>query len=460
LTAFDTIAAIATPPGIGAVAIVRISGPQARQVADACFQSARARKARAAQLRRGWVRDPRSGQRVDEALRADFFAPHSYTGEDVVELHTHGGSGVVALCLSCVLAAGARLAAAGEFTRRAFLNGRMDLAQAEAVADIISAESRLAARAAATRLEGILGSALRSFGAQLREFLIAIQAHVDYPDEVPPPDSGALQRCVHGQLTRIDQLLAGADAAQALRNGLDCVISGPPNAGKSSLLNALLQAERAIVSDIPGTTRDIVEDSVAVDGVLLRLRDTAGLRRSADELEAQGIDRARRAIAGAALVIVVIDGSRFPGADEIAALEATRDVTRIVLCNKADLGERGVEQVLALAAAPPAARQAAVRGSVRWPATIAALRREIAGLGWGGVTDPGNALLANARQSAALTRAREALEHAAETLDAAVPADLLSGDLAAALSAYGELTGEEVSAEVLDGIFARFCVGK
>lgn len=452
----DTIAAIATPPGVSAVAIVRLSGPDARAIAAACFEPARGGPLRAAHARRGWVRDPSSKAHVDDALALLFAAPHSYTGEDVVELHVHGGAGVVASVLAHVVAAGARLAAPGEFTRRAFVNGKLDLAQAEAVADLIDAQSRQAAAAAAARLEGALGRALREMRESLTARLVEIEAHVDYPDEVPAPSTAGLAAIVREQVARIDALLAGSGAARALRDGIDCVIAGPPNAGKSSLLNALLDAERAIVSDMPGTTRDIVEDRVAVDGVVLRLRDTAGLRATTDMIEAEGVARARRAIGDAELVLVVLDGSRPLGSDAQEALAASAGRPRIVLRNKLDLGDAGVD-----VPAQEPARSLRIDGSVRWPQTIAAMREAIARLGWGGGATAANvALVANARQIQSLTRAREALTHAQATLDADAPLDLLAGDMRAAIAAYGEVTGETVTEDVLDGIFARFCVGK
>jgi tRNA modification GTPase len=452
----DTIAAIATPPGVAAIAIVRISGPDARRIAAACFEPLRGGPLRDAHARRGWVRDPATLARVDDALALLFAAPHSYTGEDVVELHVHGGAGVVAAVLAQIVAAGARLAAPGEFTRRAFVNGKLDLAQAEAVADLIDAQSRQAAAAAAARLEGSLGRALREMREALTARVVEIEAHVDYPDEVPEPDCMALAASVRGQAERVDALLEGSGAARALRDGLDCVIAGPPNAGKSSLLNALLDAERAIVSDIPGTTRDIVEDRVAVDGVVLRLRDTAGLRAAADRIEAEGVARARHAIDAAELVILVLDGSQPLGPEAREALAASAGRPRIVLRNKLDRGDAGADGV-----AQEPDRSLRIDGSVRWPQTIDATRAAIARLGWGGSAIAANAaLVANARQIEALVRAREALAHAQATLDAGAPVDLLAGDLRAAIAAYGEVTGETVTEDVLDGIFARFCVGK
>jgi len=459
----DTIAAVATPPGVAAVAIVRISGPDAIAVASACFEPSRAGAWRAQRMRRGWVRDPRTGERVDDALAVAFPAPHSYTGEDVVEVHVHGGAGVVASCMLSALGSGARLAQPGEFTRRAFVNGRMDLAQAEAVADVIDAQSRLAAKAAVNRLDGAVGRALSELRRELMARLVEIEAHVDYPDEVDAPPGGDTAALVRAQRDEVGLLVAGAGAAKVLRDGIDCVIAGPPNAGKSSLLNALLDAERAIVSNVPGTTRDVIEDRVAVDGVVLRLRDTAGLRHAADAIEAQGVARARAAIEQAELILLVIDGSHPLGDDERAAIELTDGRARIVICNKGDLGDTGVRELRERRpdVVADGLRTAFVAGSVRERTFIAAVRAQIARLGWGGgAIDANAALVANVRQIEALVRAREALDHALATIDAGHPIYLLSGDLRAAIAAYGEVTGETVTQEVLDGIFSRFCVGK
>jgi tRNA modification GTPase len=459
----ETIAAVATPPGVAAVAIVRISGARARKIADTCFEPSTRGDWHPQRMRHGRMIDRARGDTLDDALGVLFPAPHSYTGEDVVEFHLHGGAGVVSSCLALVLANGARLAQPGEFTRRAFVNGRMDLAQAEAVADLIGAESKLAAKAAAARLEGAAGRGLRDMRAELMARLVEIEAHVDYPDEVPPPDAGVLGECVRSQRKRIADLLAGAGAARALRDGIDCVIAGPPNAGKSSLLNALVDAERAIVSDIPGTTRDIVEDRVAVDGVVLRLRDTAGLRATTDVIEAEGVARARAAVDGAELVVLVLDGSVALGSDARMAIDVTAGRPRIVICNKADLGDTGRRQILEEypEAAVDTPASSFVDGSMHDTATIKRIRVAVARLGWGGAAIDANAsLVANTRQIEALLRAGEALAHAEATIADAHPIDLLSGDLRAAIASYGEVTGETVTEEVLDGIFSRFCVGK
>ncbi len=414
-------------------------------------------------MRRGALIDPVSGVRVDDALAVGFWAPRSYTGEDVVELHVHGGAGIAQTCLQIVLAAGARLAQPGEFTRRAFCNGRMDLAQAEAVADLIEAETRLAVRAAATRLEGELGRRISELRAEILARLVEIEAAVDYPDEVEAPDPLALAQCITAQASAVRALLAFSNTGRVLRDGVVCTIAGPPNAGKSSLLNALVRSERAIVSPQPGTTRDIVEERFVVEGVVVHARDTAGLRVTTDPIEAEGVARARAAIADGALCICVLDGSAQADGDAFAALEATAARPRIVLANKADIGRTGTDALLR--AQPSIGANSSthvfIAGSVRDAATIASVRAAIASLSWGGgVIDAGHALVVNARQIEALTRAGESLAHARATLEADLPIDLLAFDLRAAASAYGEVVGETVTEEVLDGIFARFCVGK
>lgn len=459
----DTIAAVATPPGVSAVSIIRISGPRAHDIARACFvPRSHADPPSQARLQRGWVCDPHTRDHIDDALAAHFFAPRSFTGEDLVELHVHGGAGVISSCLMVVLRLGARLAAPGEFTKRAFLNGRIDLAQAEAVADLIAAETERAAKAAAHRLAGEVGASLRGVREQLLDRLVEIEAHVDYPDEVAQPDVVALGAALAMQLERVCALLSGSRGARILRDGIACVIAGPPNAGKSSLLNALLQAERAIVSDVPGTTRDVIEDRIVVDGVVLRLFDTAGLRKTSDRIEAEGVTRAGRAIDTAELVIVVIDGSQKLDANAEIALEQTKDVPRIVLCNKLDLGSAGFDELEHRfpGLAQGANGNAFIAGSVTWPAAIEKIRQAIATLGWGGAIDANAALVANARQIEALTRAQKSLGDALATIEHAQPIDMVCVDLREAIAACGEVSGDTVTEEVLDGIFSRFCVGK
>ncbi|MDQ6781412.1 MAG: tRNA uridine-5-carboxymethylaminomethyl(34) synthesis GTPase MnmE [Candidatus Eremiobacteraeota bacterium] len=461
MTDSHTIAAIATPPGVSAIAVLRISGPQAHAIGCRCFAPRRAvSRPRAACLHRGWLLDARDATHVDDALAVWFYAPASYTGEDLLELHVHGGTGVASSALASALHSGARLAAPGEFTRRAYLNRRLDLAQAEAVADLINAETGRAARAAVTRLEGSTGNTLRTLRGALFAQLVAIEAHVDYPDEVPAPDLAVIARCIATQRSAIGALLADAAGAKALRDGIDCVIAGPPNAGKSSLLNALLEAERAIVSPLPGTTRDIIEGHVAVEGVVLRLRDTAGLRATPDAIEAEGVERAKKALREAELGLVVIDASKPLSEEDRGVLALSHGKTRLLVGNKLDLGGAGVAE-LRTHAERAGEQERMVLGSVLTVGVVDEIRQAIAALGWGGrVPDAQNALVANSRQIEALTRATEALDQADETLRRGLPSDLLCPDLRDAAAAYGEVTGEDVSAEIIEQIFARFCVGK
>ena len=353
-----TIAAVATPPGKGAIAIVRCSGPDARAIAARVFRSRDALRDRVATY--GEIVDV-DGAVIDRGLALAMDAPRTVTGEDVVELHVHGSPVVARETLRALLHAGARAAAPGEFTRRAFLNGKLDLSAAEAVADVIDAESRAAARAAQANLAGALRAAVDDARAALSAVLEELAGAIDYPDEVPEPPRSRVQAVVDGVDARLDALVRDWERGRLVREGVSLAIVGPPNAGKSSLLNALLGEERAIVSEIAGTTRDVIEESFAIDGVPVRVLDTAGLRASDDAIERIGIDRARRALGAAAVALVVVDGSRALDADAREVLRATRDRERVVLFNKRDLGtagfdardERGTRRAVGLARSTP-----------------------------------------------------------------------------------------------------------
>ena len=402
----ETIAAIATPPGRGAIAIVRCSGPDARQIVARVFRSRAPLADRVATY--GEILDV-DGAVLDRGLALAMDAPRTVTGEDVVELHVHGSPVVARETLRALLHAGARAAGPGEFTRRAFLNGKLDLSAAEAVADVIDAESRAGARAAQANLTGGLRAAIDAIAAPIATVLEEL--------------AGAIGRLV--------------------REGLTLAIVGPPNAGKSSLLNALLGEERAIVAAIAGTTRDVIEERFFIDGIAVRVLDTAGLRESDDPVERIGIERARRALEGAAVALVVIDGARPLDADAQA-----------VLFNKSDLGRAGFD-------AREAPEADALLGSVLDAATIAALQRAVAHSGWGSEhIDLTRAHLASARQADAVARARESLQRVRATLDAGDALDLIAPELLAATAALGEITGAVATEAILDGVFARFCIGK
>jgi tRNA modification GTPase len=391
---------------------------------------------------------------IDRGLALAMDAPRTVTGEDVVELHVHGSPVVARETLRALLHAGARAAAPGEFTRRAFLNGKLDLSAAEAVADVIDAESRAAARAAQANLAGALRATVDGTRASLSAVLEELAGAIDYPDEVPEPPRARVQAVVDDVDARLAALVRDWERGRVVREGVSLAIVGPPNAGKSSLLNALLGEERAIVSEIAGTTRDVIEESFAIDGVPVRVLDTAGLRASDDAVERIGIDRARRALGAAAIALVVVDGSRALDADAGDVLCATRGRERVVLFNKRDLGTAGFD-------ARDAAERDALSGSAFEAATLDAMRRAIATIGWDGESvDLARPHLASARQADAVARAREALAHAGATLAAHEPVDLIAPELLATVAALGEITGAAATEAVLDGVFARFCIGK
>jgi tRNA modification GTPase len=447
----DTIAAIATPPGQGAIAIVRCSGPAARSIVERVFRSKSPLVDRMATY--GTIVDAK-GQTIDRGLAIAMDGPRTVTGEDLVELHVHGSPITSRETLRGLLAAGARLAEPGEFTRRGFLNGKLDLSAAEAVADLIAAESVAAAQAATANLNGGLQRLIRALQAEVRTILEELAGSIDFPDEVAAPDGGAISARVRALGDRLSELARNGERGRFVREGLSLAIAGPPNAGKSSLLNAFLEEERAIVSPFAGTTRDTIEETFSIDGVLVRAIDTAGLRAGAGGIERIGIERTRATLASALLAVIVVDGSLPLSPDARNVLAETRERRRIVFFNKRDAGRAGYDQ-------REAPEGAAIFGSVFDPETLEHLKSEIARLGWQGETiDATRPHLAGARQMEALERARSALELVSATLAGGFPLDLIANDLLAASAALGEITGGAATEELLDGIFARFCIGK
>ena len=370
----------------------------------------------------------------------------------MLELHLHGSPVVARDAVRAMLACGARLAQPGEFTRRAFFNGKMDLHAAAAVANVIDAETSAAARAALANLDGGLTAAVRALRERLAAILEELAGTIDFPDEVPEPDRGALELRLTPVLSALRTLNRDGEVGRLLREGVSVAIVGPPNAGKSSLLNALLGADRAIVSEVPGTTRDTIEESVVIDGVPIRLIDTAGIRAHADRLESSGIERTGRALAAARIALVVLDGSRPLADDARAIVKRTHGRERILFYNKADLGTSGVQ-----ADRGPGI----VVGSVAEPATLDALRRAIASLGWGGETiDASRPHLAALYEFDAVNAAIEALASALDTLRSAEPLDFVTTGVQRAFSALGHVSEQVAAEEVVDGIFSRFCIGK
>ncbi len=476
----DTIAAIATPPGTGGVAIVRISGPDAftigRMLCRFPNQSQTENGLPASHtLTYGHVMDPVTGETVDEVLVAFMRAPRTYTREDVVEINAHGGPLVVRRILDLALSSGARAARPGEMTLRAFLNGRLDLAQAEAVMALINAESDAGRRLAMRQLQGDLSERVHAARTAALGALVRIEASIDFPEEeVPPPDPVELAAFITEARNTVADLLAGADRGRVLRDGLRVAIVGRPNVGKSSLLNALLRTERAIVTSIAGTTRDTVEERAIVGGIALHLVDTAGLTVTDDPVERIGVQRSRKAARSADLLLFVVDGARALTLEDAAAAADLRAVLSEDDATEAvDGSTRNAAHVLLVvnkADLPAAVTSAQVEAF--WPGVpaigcscvasggTASLEAAIADLALGGQTHTSDALVASARHRDALRRAAGHLAEADATLAAGTPLDFVSIDLRAALDALGEITGETATGDLLDRIFSEFCIGK
>ncbi len=458
----DTIAAIATPLGEGGLAVIRLSGPGAFQVADACFEPVGKSALKPSQAPSHTIhygRVVRRGQMVDEVLLAVMRAPRTFTREDVVEISCHGGLLPAKLVLDAVLESGARLAQPGEFTKRAFLNGRLDLAQAEAVADLIQARTELALGAAHEQLAGKLSQRINQLRDEMLKTLAHIEAHIDFPDEDIAPDTR--KKLIHrleSGLAFMDELLRTANEGQILRRGIRAAIIGRPNVGKSSLLNQLLGHERAIVSPIPGTTRDTIEETANLRGLPIVFVDTAGLRESGDEIEVEGIRRSRETLARAELILHVLDAAEpLTSADQIYLAEFAGK-KRILVCNKIDLPRR-----LTWTAAdekgkppPPVVNVSCVTGE-----GMEALKDAIKELVWSGAIKAEMLqVMINSRHQEALQRARTAAQQTIEALRADLSLDLVAMDLRIAVNAIGEIVGSTTTEDLLDSIFSQFCIGK
>ena len=453
----STIAAIATAPGAGGIAVVRLSGPESYAVAAQVFHPANpAKKVEDAKGYTALFGTFVEGTDVfDEGVALFFRAPHSYTGEDVVELSCHGGSAVARRLVESCIAAGAAPAAPGEYTRRAFLNGKLGLTQAEAVMDLVSADGRQGAALANASLNGALA---RKIGAE-KEALTALQAHlaawVDFPEEdVPELDTVQLQGTLSGVQTELEELIRNYDAGAVLREGVDCAIVGRPNAGKSTLLNLLAGFDRAIVTPVAGTTRDVVEQAVQLGEVRLNLFDTAGLRQTDDAIEAEGIRRSWKKLDEAGLVLAVFDGSEPLTKEDLALAQRCAGRPAIALVNKEDKPTRFDAGMIAddfVMVIPVCCREEGSRGVIA--AAVARL------LGTSRI-DPHAASLSGQRQLAAATRARDAVDGALEAMRGGFGLDAVSVCVDDALDALCELTGENASENVINEVFERFCVGK
>ena len=451
----DTIAAIATPSGTGGIAVIRISGTRAIPIAEAVFRKSGTQRQTLSEAASHTVHHghiERDGVRIDEVLVTLLRAPRTFTREETVEISCHGGRVVTRQVLEALLAAGARLAEPGEFTLRAFLNGRLDLTQAEAVADLIHARTTLAAQAAVQQMGGRLSERLQGIRDDLLNLLAHVEAHIDFPEEDIAPDSrDRMLLRLDTARSSIRRLRLTATEGRILREGVRVAIVGRPNAGKSSLLNLLLGSDRAIVSAIPGTTRDTVEECATVRGLPLVFVDTAGLRETQDPVEAEGIRRSLRAANEADLILHVLDGTQPPGSALEELGEALSQKPKIRIRNKADL--------------PTVWDASTLRESVALSATTGAGLEDLkaamdARLGTQDLSADHWNLTVNARQSTALEQAEASLTRTYDTLSRGDSLELVALDLRATLGALGEITGHVTTDALLDAIFSQFCLGK
>jgi tRNA modification GTPase len=443
--------ATAVAPGQGSVAIVRISGPRALLIGRRLFAAPGRQEWQSHRVLYGHVVDPASGERVDEALLLLMRAPRSFTREDVVELHCHGGLVAVRRVLELVLAAGARRALPGEFSQRAFLNGRLDLTRAEAIGEMVSARSRRAAQLAMAGIDGGLQRRLTALRGRLLDQLAELEARVDFEEDLPPLDGAAVADELAAVRAELAQLVAEARQGELLREGLRVAIVGRPNVGKSSLLNRLSRRERAIVTDLPGTTRDLLESELVLDGVPLTLLDTAGIRPTSDPVERLGIARSREALAAADAVLLLFDlQAGWTADDEALRQQVPAGVPLLVVGNKAD----AAGLVPGVAAPPAQVCMSALSGD-----GLAVVEAALLRCCCGGPLE-GLQVALNQRQRDLAAAAAASLERALAAADQQLPWDFWTIDLRAAVRSLGEITGEEVSEAVLDRVFARFCIGK
>lgn len=458
---FDTIAAISTPPGEGAISIVRMSGDQAVVIAAKVFHSGSKQLTEVAShtIHYGHIIDPKDERLVDEVMVSVMRAPKTFTREDVVEINCHGGIVVVNQLLQLLLREGARLAEPGEFTKRAFLNGRLDLSQAEAVMDLIRAKTDKAMGVALNQLDGNLSTLIRALRQEILETLAQVEVNIDYPeyDDVEELTTRLLlEKAIHVK-GQIDQLLTTAKQGKILREGLSTAIIGRPNVGKSSLLNHLLREEKAIVTDIAGTTRDIIEEYVNVRGVPLKLIDTAGIRETEDIVERIGVERSRKALAESDLILLVLNQSEPLTAEDKHLLAATEGLKRIILLNKMDLPA----QINQAELASLVTEEEVLPVSVLSNAGLEQLEVKIASLFFGGETGEKDATyVSNTRHIALLDQAALALDEVIRGIEIGMPVDLVQMDMTRCWDFLGEIVGDSMQDELITQLFSQFCLGK
>ena len=460
-TEFDTIAAISTAPGEGAIGIVRISGDLAISIASSIYQcgTKQLEEQKTHTIHYGHIVDPKSGEVYDEVMVSVLRAPKTFTREDIVEINCHGGIVAINRVLQLVLRMGARLAEPGEFTKRAFLNGRIDLSQAEAVMDLIRAKTDKSMQLAMRQLDGQLSHLIQNLRQEILNTLAQVEVNIDYPeyDDVEEMTLQLLREKTQQVLQGIRTLLNTASQGKILRDGLKTAIVGRPNVGKSSLLNVLLREEKAIVTDIAGTTRDTIEEYVNVRGVPLQLIDTAGIRETDDVVEKIGVERSRKALKEADFVLLLLNQSETLQEEDIRLLETTKGMKRIILFNKTDLPSKLSKEDIA----PYAQVEEIVTTSMLNKEGIDQLEEKIAGYFFQGQMNERDATyLSNTRHIALLEKAEQALVEVQNGIEMEMPVDLIQIDFTRAWDLLGEITGDSVQDELLTQLFSQFCLGK
>lgn len=459
VTEFDTIAAISTPPGEGAISIVRMSGEEAVSIAQKVFSGKDLTQAKSHTINYGHIVDPKTHEEIDEVMVSLMLATKTFTREDVVEINCHGGIVATNRILQLLLVNGARLAEPGEFTKRAFLHGRIDLTQAESVMDLIRAKTDRSMKIALNQLDGNLSHLIDSLRKDILDVLAQVEVNIDYPeyDDVEEMTTKLLKEKAIEIKQRIEQLLKTASQGKIMREGLATALVGRPNVGKSSLLNHLLHEDKAIVTDVAGTTRDVIEEYVNVSGVPLKLIDTAGIRETDDKVEKIGVERSKKAIEQSDLVLLVLNAAESLTKEDLELIRLTNDKKRIIILNKTDLEEKLDRKELAKISenAPVYAT------SILKNEGVEALEEAISKLFFNGIENSqSTVMVTNARHIALLKKAQNSLDSVLEGISSGMPVDLVQIDMTEAWNLLGEITGESYEDELLDQLFSQFCLGK
>ncbi|RMC47403.1 tRNA uridine-5-carboxymethylaminomethyl(34) synthesis GTPase MnmE [Lactobacillus sp. ESL0228] len=457
LTEFDTIAAISTPIGEGGISIVRMSGDAAVEIANRVFKGGNLLKVSSHTIHYGHIIDPENNQVIDEVMVSVMLAPKTFTREDIVEINCHGGIVVTNRILQLLLKSGARMAEPGEFTKRAFVNGRIDLTQAESVMDIVRAKTDRARQVAEKQLEGGLLKKIRAMRQQILDTLANVEVNIDYPEyDADTITAEQITKVSKAVIEKIDEMLKTATEGTILRNGLATAIIGQPNVGKSSLLNYLTKSDTAIVTDVAGTTRDTLEEYISVKGVPLKLIDTAGIRATDNKVEKIGVERSKQALAQADLVLLLFDASRKLSLEDRALIKATNHKKRIAVLNKTDLGQRiSVEEIKKLTGSK------VIATSILHEKNLDLLEQAINELFFSGIENSNDQIMVtNQRQVGLLEKAKKQLQDVIAALDSEVPLDIAQIDFTGAWNTLGEITGESSPDELINELFSQFCLGK